>query len=147
MSNAIVLNTLTGAVSEYSGFDFHAITPTHAGSALGLYALGGDLDAAAKIVATVTTPKTLLGTSKKSLVEAVFFSMEGSGTSQMTLYGKDVSYSYSFNVLPKGVSRAIPGKGFRENYVGFGYSNTDGADFKIDRIEAMNAESTNRRTK
>ena len=33
---AITLNTLTGAVSEYTRHDFQSITPTHGGSATGL---------------------------------------------------------------------------------------------------------------
>ena len=43
--NAIVCNTLTGAVSEYTRHTFQSVTPTHAGSASGLYAFGGDTDA------------------------------------------------------------------------------------------------------
>ena len=40
MTKAIVMNTLTGAVSEYDNFGFQAVTPTMAGNATGLYALG-----------------------------------------------------------------------------------------------------------
>lgn len=144
--NTIVMNTLNGAVTEYDNFDFHAITPTHAGSALGLYALGGDLDLAATIVSEVKTPKALAGTSKKTKIEIVFVAVKGSGTSELTVYGESVSYDYPFRVLAGGVSRVVPGKGFRENYFAFGYSNTDGADFQLDRIEAVNYESAARRT-
>ena len=55
--NAIAFNTMTGAVSEYTGFGFQSITPTHAGSSTGLFTLGGDTDAGLPIVATVTTGK------------------------------------------------------------------------------------------
>ena len=143
--NTIVLNTLTGAVSEYSGFGFQSITPTHAGSASGLFALGGDTDAGQPIVATVTTGKLLWNGSLKKTAQVVYFSIKGSGTSTMTLTGENDSHSYPFPVRPDGQSRSKPGLGIRENYLAFGYSNTDGADFQLDRIEVLVAESKNRR--
>lgn len=142
---AIVMNTMTGAVSEYAGFDFHAITPTHAGSVLGLYLLGGDEDIDLPIVSNVETGKTLLGESAKKFIEMVYFSMKGAGTSTMTVTGEDVSYSYEFPVRDKGESRSQPGRGFRENYVAIGYSNTDGEDFQLDRIEVLVQQSKNRK--
>ena len=144
--NTIALNTLTGAVSEYSNFSFQSITPTHAGSATGLYALGGDTDATQPIVSTVTTGKTLWGASLKKFVEMVYFAIKGSGTSRLTVHGETASYAYPFPVRPAGESRAKPGRGIRENYLAFSYSNTDGKDFRLDRIEVASATSTSRRT-
>lgn len=143
--NTIVMNTRTGAVSEYSGFDFQSITPTHAGSAVGLYELGGDTDAGAPIVSVVTGPRLLWGSSKKKFVGGVYFSMQGSGESECTLRGPAAEYAYSFAVRASGESRAIPGRGFRENYFDVTYRNPDGAAFKIDQIEVMESQSTNRR--
>ena len=143
--NAIAFNTMTGAVSEYTGFGFQSITPTHAGSATGLFTLGGDTDAGLPIVATVTTGKQLWGGSLKKTLQMVYFSLKGSGTSTMTVSGESASHSYTFPVRPTGQSRSVPGKGIRENYLAFGYSNTDGADFQLDRIEVLVAESKNRR--
>lgn len=144
--NTIALNTLTGAVSEYNNFDFQSITPTHAGSATGLYALGGDTDATQPIVSTVTTGKTLWGASLKKFVEMVYFAIKGSGTSTLTVHGETASYAYPFPVRPAGESRAKPGRGIRENYLAFSYSNADGKDFRLDRIEVASAPSTSRRT-
>lgn len=143
--NAISFNTLTGAVSEYTGFGFQSITPTHAGSATGLFALGGDTDAGLPIVANVTTGKQLWGGSLKKTAQAVYFSLKGSGTSTLTVAGEGASHSYPFPVLATGQSRSVPGKGLRENYLAFGYSNTDGAAFQLDRIEVLVAQSKNRR--
>ncbi len=143
--NTIAFNTLTGAVSEYDGFGFQSITPTHAGSATGLFTLGGDTDAGLPIVATVTTGKQLWGGTLKKTAQAVYFSLKGSGTSTLTVVGEGASYSYPFPVLHAGQSRSVPGKGLRENYLAFGYSNTDGAAFQLDRIEVLVAESKNRR--
>ena len=143
--NAISFNTLTGAVAEYTGFGFQSITPTHAGSATGLFALGGDTDDGRPIVATVTTGKQLWGGSLKKMLQMVYFSLKGSGTSTMTVTGENASHSYPFPVRPDGQSRSKPGLGIRENYLAFGYSNTDGAAFQLDRIEVLVAESKNRR--
>ena len=145
MTKAIILNTLTGAVSEYDNFAFHSITPTHAGSVLGLYAMGGDVDIDQPIVATVTTGKTLFGASLKKFLDLVYFSLKGSGTSSLTVTGEATSNTYTFPVRATGVSRAKPGRGIRENYLAFGYSNTDGADFTLDRIEVPTSPSKTRR--
>lgn len=143
--NTTVLNTMTGAVSEYDGFAFQSITPTHAGDVAGLFLFGGDTDAGAPIVASAVTGKTLLGESVKKIAQVVYFSIKGSGNSTMTVFGESASYSYPFPVRPSGESRSTPGKGIRENYLAFGYSNTDGADFQLDRIEVKIASSTTRR--
>ena len=144
--NTIVMNTMTGAVSEYADFDFHAVTPDYAGSASGLYELGGDLDVAALIVATVTTGKTLRDGTLKKFIDMLFFAIKGSGTSTATVYGEADSYTYEFEVRASGESRCKPGRGMRENYFAFSYSNIDGATFQLDRIEAIIAASNTRRS-
>lgn len=144
--NAIVLNTLTGSVSEYTRFGFQSITPTHAGSATGLFTIGGNTDATLPIVSVVTTPKTLIGATLKKFIDMVFFAIKGTGTSTMTVTGESASYSYTFPIRTAGVSRSKPGKGIREDYLAFSYSNTDGADFQLDRIEVSVIQSTTRRT-
>lgn len=144
--NTIVLNTLTGSVSEYDNFFFQSITPTHAGSDTGLYAFGGDLDVTAPIISVVTTGKTIWGATLKKFIEMVFFALQGSGNATLTVLGKSTNYAYSFPVLPAGESRSKPGRGIRENYLAFSFSNTDGADFRLDRVEVAVAQSTTRRT-
>ena len=144
--NTIVLNTLTGAVAEYSNFDFQSITPTHAGTATGLFALGGNLDVAAPIASTVSTGKTLLGASLKKFLGMVFFSVRGGGNATLTVAGSAASYNYTFPIRAAGESRCQPGRGIRENYLAFGFSNVAGADFQLDRIEVEVAQSNSRRT-
>lgn len=143
--NTIVLNTLTGAVSEYTNFAFHAITPTHAGSATGLFAFDGDLDIDQPIVGDIRTAKRLLSSTLKKHMELVYFSMQGAGTSELTVFGRAGQWSYAFPVRASGESRAVPGRGIRENYLGFGYRNPAGDAFRIDRIEVLINESKNRR--
>lgn len=146
---AIIMNTLTYAVTEYSNFDFDGITPTHAGSAAGLFALGGNLDVAAKIVATVKTPRKDWGSSLKKAVDLVFLSIKGNGTAKFTVQGEDdaTQYSYDFPLLASGESRAKPGRGIRENSMAFGLTTPSGQDFQLDRIEVNVTPSTQRRTK
>lgn len=145
MTKAIVMNTRTGAVTEYDNFGFQSITPTLAGNATGLYALGGNLDIDQPIVGSIITGKTLWSDLKKKFIEVVHFAMTGSGTSAMTVATKSTSYSYPFQVRAAGVSRAKPGRGIRENYLAFGYSNTDGADFQLDSIDVIQYPSNNRK--
>lgn len=141
----IVMNLRTGAVTEYDNFDFQSITPTHAGGATGLFRLGGDTDLDEPIVANITTGKTLWGSTKKKFLDLVHFAMNGSGDSSLAVVTPSTSYEYPFQVRAAGVSRAKPGRGIRENYLAFGYSNTDGADFTLDRIEVSEQPSQNRK--
>ena len=142
----ICLNTLTGAVSEYSGFAFQSITPTHAGDAVGLYLLGGNLDGTVAIAASITTAKVQIGENRRTHIDGIFASVKGSGTATVTVIGEDVSYDYVMTVMSDGVSRVKPGRGFRENYVAVGFANALGADFQLDQLEILVAASTNRRT-
>lgn len=141
----ILLNTITGAVSEYDTA-FHSITPTHAGDAAGLFALGGDTDAGAPILAEVQTPKTIQASTLKKSLEAVYLSMRGTGNAQVHVFGAAQQWDYPFAVLPAGVSRCKLGRGIRESYLGFGLSNPGGEYFQIDRIEVAMAGSKNRRS-
>lgn len=142
---AIVMNTMTGAVTEYSGFDFQSITPDYAGSALGLYELGGDRDGTAPIVASLMTGKTLFNDTRRKYPRTVYFAMKGTGISQLVVQTETDSFTYDFPVRENGLSRAVPGRGIRENYLAFGYTNPDGEDFQIDRIELLTHEADTRR--
>ena len=134
---AIVLNTLTGAVSEYDNFDFHGITPTHGGSATGLFAFGGDLDIDQPIVSQVRTPKPLRDDTTKKHVSTLYFSMKGKGSFQATVFGESQSWKYRFPGNTSGQTRCPVGRGIRENYMGFGFSNPLGQEFQLDRIEVL----------
>lgn len=140
----IIFNTLTTSVSEYS-LAPQSITPTHMGDALGLYLLGGDLDDTQPVIGEVITGGTQWGESLKKHVEMVYFAMTGDGDGELIVRGKVVDYRYSFPIRATGQSRAQPGKGIRENYLAFGFSNPDGYYFQLDRIEVLVAQSKTRR--
>lgn len=141
----IVMNTLNGAVTEYD-WTFQSITPTHAGDASGLYALGGDLDLESEIDASFTTGKTSWGTSLKKRIAMAYFTLRGAGNGLLRVIGESQAWSYRFPVGVKGQSRAQPGLGIEETNLAFGYSNVNGADFILDRMELDIRESKNRRT-
>ena len=140
----IIFNTLTTSVSEYS-LAPQSITPTHMGDALGLYLLGGDLDDTQPVIGEVITGGTQWGASLKKHVGMVYFAMTGEGGGELIVQGKSNEYRYSFQVRSSGQSRAQPGKGIRENYLAFGFSNPDGYYFQLDRIEVLVAQSKTRR--
>lgn len=143
--NTIVMNTLNGAVTEYTGFGFQSITPTHAGSATGLFALGGDKDGAARILARIQTGKRQWGSSLKVFITKVFLAIKSTGTLKFHVDTRTEAYNYPVIVAPSGQSSAKPGRGIRENYLSFGLSNPSGQAFTIDAIEVPEITSKNRR--
>lgn len=143
--STIVLNTLNGAVTEYSGWSFDAITPTRAGSAAGLYTLGGNTDDGVSIVSVVRTGKVSRAGSFKALIDKVFLALKGSGSFSLLVGGEATEYTYAFTAAASGQSSAQPGKGIRENYLSFGFTNPSGQTFQLDAIEVPALKSPNRR--
>ncbi|WP_239009683.1 hypothetical protein [Delftia lacustris] len=87
--NTLVCNTLSGAVSEYTRHDFHALTPTHGGSATGLYALAsGDTDDGLPIVAELRLPATIRENTLKKHLEMVYLSMRGAAARSSRCLGR-----------------------------------------------------------
>lgn len=143
--NTIVCNTLLGAVTEYTGFAFQSITPTHAGSAEGLFTLGGDTDQGDPIVSVVRLPSTLRETTLKQAIEMVYVSAIGTGCMRFTVHGAKQSWCYTFPLKSSGQTRCPVGRGIRENYLGFSLSNPAGQAFSLDRVEVLNIASKTRR--
>ena len=143
--NTITLNTLTGAVSEYTRHDFQSITPTHGGSATGLFAFGGDTDNGLPIVADIRLPATLRESTLKQAIKMVYLSMQGDGEARFTVHGAKQAWSYDFPLRASGQTRCPVGRGIGENYLGFGLSNPDGQAFTLDRVEVMTVASKTRR--
>ena len=141
----IVMNTLTGAVSEYSNFAFDSITDAHSASATGLYTFGGDTDNGVEIVAEIITGKPLWGDQRKKRLDMVWLSMKGEGVAELIVQGENDEWRYNFPVRATGQSRAKPGLGIRENYLAFGFSNPGGEAFTLDQIGVSVAQSNTRR--
>lgn len=143
--NTIVCNTLTGAVSEYDWPAFQSITPTHAGAATGLFALGGDTDVGLPIVADIRLPSTLRESTLKQSIQMAYLSMRGGGSACFTVHGARENWRYQFPLRASGQTRCPVGRGIRENYLGFGLSNPAGQAFTLDRVEILTSASKTRR--
>ncbi len=143
--NTITLNTLTGAVSEYTGFGFQSVTPTHGGSATGLFTFGGDTDAGLPIVADIGLPATLRDSTLKQAISMVYLSMHGEGSAVFTVQGAQQDWDYTFALRASDQTRCPVGRGIRENYLGFGLSTPGGQAFTLDRVEVLTAQSKTRR--
>lgn len=148
----IVMNTATGAVTEY-GWSFNSIGPRRAGSGAGLLALGGDTDAGAPIAARIVQGRTTLGSTLKKGAGIVFLAMRGDAavsdedaTARLIVQGRSDEWPYDFPINPRGVSRCETGLGIDENYLALGFENVDGADFALDAIEPEAPQSRQRRT-
>lgn len=146
--NTIVLNTLNGAVTEYSDLGFDSITQDHAGSANGLLHLSGTTDNGLPIASVVETGKGFLGDIKKKTPDIVFVGVKAVGANmRLTVLGETGAWSYGMAVLAGGVSRCVPGRGIRENYLAFRLENPQGEDFTLDFIQVPTKASDTRRTK
>ena len=145
--NTIVMNTLNGAVTEYSRFAFQSITPRLAGSALGLFQLGGETDAGEPIIGRIDTGARDWGSIQLKQIVAAYFSLrQTSGQAVFAVGAEDGSvYPYPVVLRGKGVSRAEPGRGIRENFLSFGFEVPGGQAFVLSGIEVDIRASKTRR--
>lgn len=138
----IVMNTETLAVTEYD-WAFQSITGQHAGSALGLYELGGDDDAGTAIDASVLSGP--VGGQQTIGVAGIYFTVDSDGQGVAVVVTSSDTWLYPIGMRAKGVSRAMAGAGIQENWLSFGYRNVAGADFLLQRIDAETFVAPTRR--
>lgn len=143
--SVIVLNTLTGAVTEYGSFEFESITPEYAANDSGLYQLGGGLDDQQPIISQIMTGLSQWESSVRKSVPMVYFTLEHEGLGQLSVATPDQQYDYLFPMRPSWESRAQPGRGIYSHALAFGYSNPDGDDFVLSRWDIDLKESPKRR--
>lgn len=144
---ALVFNLQSHAATEYD-WDFHSLTAGHAAGSDGLVTLGGDDDAGRPIEAQAITPVGQHKTSLKKSVQMLYVSTPAAvvqGLDALVVLSSGQTYAYALQEQAAGVARAKPGRGIRENYLGFGVRNVAGADFEIERIEAVIDASSTRR--
>lgn len=139
---AIVVNTLSGAATEYD-WAFQSLTAKHAASAAGLHTLGGDTDAGVLIAGEVRSGRP--GGQQVQSLGNVFVAVDSPGEGEVIVQGRATVWSYPIAARASGVYAISPGRGIRESYLGFGYRNTAGVAFRLDRIDAEIEQSTTRR--
>lgn len=135
------INTVTGASTKYTGYDFNSMFKGHDGryygvKADGIYLLEGKSDA------EVDFGDLDFGTSQHKGLAAAYVS--GRMDDHMTL--KVCGYEYptrSYDPEPN-TQRFDVSKGFRENYFPISLANTEGADFTIDSLEITAVASQRR---
>ena len=152
---AIVMNTRTGAVTEYgASFAFVGITPTHAANSSGLYTLGGETDAGTAISAPFRGP--YVGGDSVSFAGDVYLGIRGGtgvdhghGKVRVLAGGKSVArgteWRYPISIQQSGISRAVLGRGIRENFLAFGYINDSGAAYTIRSLQVDITSSKTRK--
>lgn len=138
----IVVNTATGAVSEYD-WAFQSISPAYMASNAGLFAAGGDSDGGAAIAARVVGNKP--GGEKLQSLGNVYLAIKGTAAGILIVEGQSDTWEYPVVPRTSGVSCARPGLGIRESRLALGYRNTGGGDFRLDRLDAEVVESKTRR--
>lgn len=150
---AIVMNTRTAAVTEYgASFAFVGITPTQAANASGLFTLGGETDAGTDISAPFRGPYQ--GAEPVIVSGNVYLGIRGDtgadqGRVRVLAGGKNAArgteWTYPLYAQGSGISRAILGRGIRENSLAFGYVNTGGAAYTIRSMQVDINGSKNRK--
>lgn len=146
--NTIVMNTVTGAVSEYTHHAFDSLTPEYGGSALGLHKLGGDTDDGAPIVSTVATGARSWGGPLLKRVPVAYLHLHQSyGEMVLRVGGTAGTYEYTAPVRSNGVSRIDIGRGVRETFLSFEIQNKDGQFFRLTEAEFGIEESKSRRVR
>lgn len=150
---AIVMNTTTGAVTEYgASFTFNSITRTHAADGAKLHTLGGSSDNGAPISATWLGPQ--LGGLAVRRPDQVYAAVRGpagsAGKVRVVAGGHKVArgteWQYDLAVQPSGISRSQrPGLGIRENFLAYGYANVAGAPYVVSLFQVDEIMSNQRK--
>lgn len=142
---AWVINTDSGAPSEYTNFNFESMCRLndqyYAVSADGLYRLGGQTDAGDPIMARILTGEMDFGVDELKRIEqaVIGYTAQGELVLKVTTNYRGERQEHWYKA-PKCVdgelteTRVAVGKGLVSRYYQFELCNQDGADFDLDRI-------------
>lgn len=134
-----VVNVTTGAVSEYSNFNFNSFARVGqkyiAASSTGIYELDGDTDAGADIIARIKGGMMQIGQSKFSSFKGIYLGVRGGGDFVLKIEtGDGKTFVYSVEAKTMQTTRVHHGKGLRARYFSYELIST-GQDFDLDSIE------------
>lgn len=133
------MNTRTGAVTEYQGFEFNsfAMLDRHyiAASSAGLFELLGDTDAGESIVARIKSGYMQFGGTKLSRLDAAYIAATGEGRMILKIITKEgAEYVYQTDTRDGRSTKIHMGKGQRSRYFAFELVSA-GQDFDLDTLE------------
>ena len=114
---------------------------------LGAVCAGGDTDAGEPIVGRIDTGARDWGSTQLKQIAAAYFSLRQTSGEAVFSVGVEGGRSYPYPVVlrGKGVSRAVPGRGIRENFLSFGFEVPGGQAFVLSGIEVDIRSSKTRR--
>lgn len=134
-----VVNTRTGAVTEYENFDFNSFCQNgvhYLGATKdGLYILDGEDDAGTPTLAHLRSGFAQFGGSRYTSFKAAYLGIRGDGNIFLKLdTGDGRAYTYRTVVQNQQSTKVRFGKGLRARYFAFELI-TEGQDFDLDTIE------------
>ncbi|MBB1651697.1 hypothetical protein [Delftia sp. UME58] len=141
---SIVVNTLSGAVTEYRR-PLHSITAGHGGNREGVFVLQGDTDHDQPIVGELHTPVINHASTLQKNLGAIYGSGENLAGGLAEVHTRGRVWAYPLRWGDRGMVRADPGRGIREVYLGFGLRLPAGQAFTLDRLEVVVNNSKSRR--
>lgn len=135
------VNTATGAVTEYSNFEFSSLSQGFGhkylgASATGLYELNGETDAGEAVIATLRSGFAQFAGAHVVGFKAAYLGMRaGTGTVILRLLTAD-GRRYDYQVSPQNMrtTKVNLGKGLRARYFAFELVTT-GQDFDLESVE------------
>lgn len=137
-----VINTKTGALTEYTNFSLNSFAQfngeTLAAGAGGLFALTGADDAGTDIDARVRLASMDLNLAEMKRIEEALLSYRSDGRMILRVVIED-GLTYEYVVEPTGrtgiyQARVKPGKGLKLNYITLELANFEGAAFDFDAL-------------
>lgn len=133
------VNTRTGAVTEYSNYDFNSFAQSgrrYLGASVdGLYVLDGDDDAGQPTIAHLRSGYAQFGGSRYTSFKAAYLGLRGDGSVFLKLdTGDGKSYTYKAVVQDQQSTKVRFGKGLRARYFAYELI-SEGQDFDLDTIE------------
>lgn len=134
-----VMNAGTGAVSEYSNYNFNSFVQMGnkylAASDDGLFELNGDTDDGADIIGRIKGGFMQFGGPRHSRLKAAYIAMSTAGDVVLKIEtGEGVEYVYQVATEAMHTTKINMGKGQRARYFAYELT-TAGQDFDLDTLE------------
>ena len=133
------VNTNTGAVTEYTNYDFNSFAQLGrrylGASSTGLYVLDGDTDAGTSIISKLKSGLIQFTGSRFTGFQAAYIGMRGGGDVLLKLVtGDGLERVYRVTTNDMRTTKVLMGKGIRARYFSFELETT-GQDFDLDTVE------------